>query len=153
VLPNDADALDRITAAVVLMNFPAEDSAWRALFHGLRDHTENVRTVCFQALNSLASYEPKRVNWGPAQNDIAIILRGTNLFAFPFALKTLTVTHIEPTLARRLLRGEGARLPLDYLMASHARERELARRFLVQLRGQDLGDSPGLWRAWISAIR
>jgi hypothetical protein len=26
VLPNDADALDRITAAVVLMNFPAEDS-------------------------------------------------------------------------------------------------------------------------------
>jgi hypothetical protein len=153
VLPNDADPLGRITAAAVLMNFPAEDSAWRALFHGLRDHSENVRTVCFQALNSWATYAPKRVDWNPAQNDIAIILRGTNLFAFPFALKTLTVTHIDATLARKVLRGGGARLPLAYLMATHGRERELGRGFLIQLRGRDLGDNAEPWRAWISAIR
>jgi hypothetical protein len=145
-LADDPNA--RAVAAVVLMNFSSEDPAWRSLVSGLRDPDNLVQSTCLQALNSLATYHPRKVNWAPSVADLVDLLRGTDLFAFQFVLKTLTVTKIDPSLAVPLLSHGSARLAIAYLRAQHAEQRNLARSFLVAIAGRDLGSDPRSWEIW-----
>lgn len=152
-LSRDSDSTIRSAAAVVLMNFANHDEAWRSLVRGLRDPDGRVNATCIQALNSLATYMPRMVDWLPVSADIAHVLRGTNLFALRFLLKQLTATKIDPALSSPLLANGGGRLVLSYLRAQEDHDaRDLAHRFLVQLRGRDLGTAPGPWEAWIGGL-
>ena len=109
---DDPDA--RSLAAVILMNFADKDGAWRGLVSGLRDPDFRVEAACWQALSSLATYHPHKVDWTPATSDLIPLLHGTDLFSFESLLETLTATHIDPSLASQLLGNGGARLVLAY---------------------------------------
>lgn len=153
VLKDETDPTVRAVGAIVLMNFASHDEAWRSLVGGLRDPNVTVRTTASQALNSLATYMPRKVDWRPVSKDIANVLRGTNVFALRFLLKELTTTQIDPALSSRLLGNGGGRLVLSYLRAQEDHEaRDLAHRFLVQLRGADLGTDSEDWAAWINQL-
>ena len=153
VLNGESDRTVRATAAVVLMNFAGHDEAWRSLVRSVRDPDVTVRTTASQALNSLATYVPRKVDWQPVWEDIAHALRGTNLFALRFLLKELTATQIDPALSSLLLSNGGGRLVLSYLRAQEDHEaRDLAHGFLVQLRGSDLGTDADPWESWIDGL-
>lgn len=147
---NDANA--RTAAAVVLMNFSEEDAAWRSLVSGLRDPDPLVQSTCLQALNSLATYHPRTVDWAPAVGDLVDLLHGTDLFAFDFVLKTLSATNISPALARPLLSHGGARLAIAYLGAHHEDQRDLAHQFLIAMAGRDLGAESAPWENWVARL-
>jgi hypothetical protein len=142
----------RALAAIVLMNFSSDDAVWRDLVSGLRDPDSLVSATCLQALSSLSTYLPRKVDWGPSVPDLVSLLHGTDLFAFPFVLKALTVTHAAPTLAAPLLEHGGARLVIAYLGAGHPEERDLAHKFLATLAGRDLGSGPTPWEDWIARL-
>lgn len=153
VLSNEADSLSRSAAAVVLMNFANHDDAWRSLVRGLRDPDGKVNATCSQALNSMATCMPRKVDWLPARDDIEHVLRGTNLFSLRFLLKQLTATRIDPALSSSLLANGGGCLVLSYLRAQEDHDaRNLAHNLLVQLRGRDLGTKSGPWEAWINGL-
>jgi hypothetical protein len=152
VLDQADDAEARSVASIMLMNFASEDAAWRILVSGLRDPDDLVQSTCLQALNSLATYHPRTIDWAPAISDLVSLLHGTDLFAFQFLLKALTVTKIDPVLAGPLLRRGGARLVIAYLRAEHEEQRYLARRFLVQIHGRDLGSDLPSWENWVARL-
>ena len=153
ILRGAAGPSARAVAALVLMNFSMQDGAWQDLVRGLRDPNYKVNATCLQALNSLATFLPRKVDWAPSVPDIVALLRGTNLFAFSFVLKALTATGVNPSLAGPLLSHGNARLVLDFLNADHPEEHALARHFLAQLHGTDLGNKPEPWARWIASIR
>jgi hypothetical protein len=152
ILERADDPEARAVASIVLMNFASEDAAWRSLVSGLRDPNNLVQSTCLQALNSLATYHPRKVDWAPAIPDLVDLLHGTDLFAFQFVLKTLTVTKIDTAFAGPLLGRGGARLVVAYLRAKHDDQHDLARAFLVGLAGRDLGSEPASWEAWIERL-
>ena len=149
-LNEDADYRNRMIAAMILTNFAGQDAAWSALMDGVRDKNPFVSTVCYQALITLTTYVPRKVNWTKAAPGIHHILNGTNLFAFKHVLISLTKTKVSPKLAPVLLRNDGAKLLFGYLNARHKNERDLARQFLIQLSGKDFGYDVEKWKAWIS---
>jgi len=69
------------------MNFSSDDAAWRSLVSGLRDPDD---PTCLQALNPLATYVPRKVDWALSLSDLVHLLHGTDLFALQFVLKALT---------------------------------------------------------------
>jgi hypothetical protein len=142
----------RAVAAIVLMNFASDEAAWRSLVSGLRDRNGLVQATCLQALNSLATYHPRKVDWAPVIPDLIDLLHGTDLFAFQFVLKTLTTTKIDTALAGPLLGHGGARLVVAYLRANHDEQRDLAHAFLVQIAGRDLGSAPLSWEKWVASL-
>jgi hypothetical protein len=152
ILEQADDPEARAVAAIVLMNFASEDAAWRSLVSGLRDPDDLVQSACLQALNSLATYHPRKVDWAPAIPDLVDLLHGTDLFAFQFVLKTITVTKIDTALAGPLLGHGGARLVVAYLRAKHDDQRDLARAFLVGMAGRDLGSDPTSWESWVEHL-
>jgi hypothetical protein len=152
ILAQSGDARARALSAIVLMNFSSEDAAWRALVSGLRDPNSLVSATCLQALNSLTTYLPRNVDWRPSIPDLVPLLHGTDLFGFPFVLKALAETHAAPALAGPLLEHGGARLVIAYLGADHKEQRDLARKFLTDLAGRDLGSSPTAWEDWIAHL-
>lgn len=152
ILDESDDPYARSAAAIVLMNFASRDAAWLALVSGLRDPDNLVQAACLQAVNSLATFHPRSVDWAPATFDLVKLLRGTDLFAFQFLLKALTETKIKPALARPLLGQGGSRLVIAYLLAQHDEQRDLARNFLVQIRGADLGNDPKVWEDWLAKL-
>jgi hypothetical protein len=151
-LAKSDDPGTRAIAALVLMNFASEDVAWRSLVSGLRDPDGLVQSTCLQTLNSLATFCPRKVDWAPTATDLISLLHGTDLFAFQFVLKALTATRIDPELAGPILGHGGGRLVLAYLRAEHEEQRALARSFLSQMRGGDLGSDPELWEKWIAGL-
>lgn len=152
ILEQSDDPEARAVSAIVLMNFASEDAAWQSLVSGLRDPNDLVSATCMQALNSLATYHSRKVDWASAVPDLIDLLHGTDLFAFPFVLKTLTVTKVDSALSRSLLGNGGARLALAYLGAKHEQEHDIAHRFLTAMAGRDLGDRPASWAKWVSGL-
>ncbi|HYP01339.1 MAG TPA: hypothetical protein VER76_14205 [Pyrinomonadaceae bacterium] len=148
-LGGDSDYRNRMIAAMILTNFAERDGAWLALMDGVRDKNHLVNSACYQALITLTTYVPRKVDWAKAAHGIRHILSGTNLFAFKHVLKTLTTTKVSAKLAPVLLGSGRAKLLLAYLRAEHKDEKEAARRFLVQLSGKDFGYDGEKWRAWV----
>jgi hypothetical protein len=125
-LANAKDAGTRVAAAKALQSFGGRDGAWRALAAGMRDSDPQVSFASQQSISWLRSHLPRRVDWAPAEADLAAILRGTNPFAFVDLVRTLSATSIDPVLAVRLLREGGGRLLLAHLDARHAEEHRRA---------------------------
>jgi hypothetical protein len=150
-LADDGDYRNRVVAAMILTNFATRDAAWRALMEGVRDPDFWVSADSTQALITLTKYVPRRVNWSPVASGISYILSGTNLYALPHVLETLSKTNVSRKLAKPLF-GGGGRMVVAYLKASHERERSLAHQLLVQLSGRDLGFDNSRWASWISSL-
>lgn len=149
-LADDGDYKHRMVAAMILTNFAERDGAWLALMNGVRDKNPLVNSACYQALITLTTYVPRKVNWAKAAPGIRHILSGTNLFAFKHVLTTLTKTKVSAKLAPTLLGQGRAKLLLAYLRAKHKAEKEAARQLLIQLSGKDFGYDDEKWGAWIA---
>ncbi len=150
-LARDGNDTNRLAATIVLANFPERDRTWWALVDGLRDRATPVRVAAMQLLHGMTVDHPRRVDWAPATASVRAVLDGTDLFAHNDLLDALAATQVSPRLARPLLAG-GGRLVLAKLRSSAPREHTLARRFLVQIAGRDLGDRPERWERWIDAL-
>ena len=151
-LASDGNEANRVTAAMLLANFAADDRAWRALADALRDPAPAVRTAAMQVLYGLADARARPVDWAPAAGALRAVLDGTNLFAHTDLLEALTATRVAPSLAGPLL-GGGGHLVLAKLGSAGPRERAAARRFLVQVAGRDLGADAEPWARWVGSLR
>ena len=153
VLRDSKESADRAAAAHALEHFADRDAAWQALAAGLRDPDDSVAGACQQSLNSMRRHASARVvDWSPTTADLALLLRGSNLFGFHELLQTLTATGVPLALAPALLGHGGGRMLLAWLRAHHPDERNAAHAFLVQLRGADLGEAVEPWEAWIASL-
>ena len=150
-LATNGNANDRVVATVLLTNFSGSDATWWALTDALRDPDARVRGTASQVLAALTHGAPRRVNWAPAAQSLRAVLDGTNLFAHDALMEALAATGVEPALARPLLK-DGGYLVLAKLGAQGLSERQASRRFLIQLAGRDLGDSPTAWREWLDGL-
>jgi hypothetical protein len=150
-LRDDANMLDRMAAAAVLINFAADDSTWWALSDVLLESEGYVKATAAQVLATLAGYRPRPVDWLPAAPTVHALLDGTDLFALPTMMTVLTRTGANPRLARALL-GGGGHAVLAYAGAVLRSARVNALGLLAALRGADLGGDIGDWRAWIHSL-
>ena len=150
-LASNGNSNDRVVAVVILANFAGSDTTWWALADALRDPEASVRGTAAHVMTALSGRAPRRVNWAPASPTLRALLDGTNLFAHNAVMEVLAATEIEPALARPLLAG-GGHIVLAKLRSQGTAERQASRRFLVQVAGHDLGDSPSAWQAWLRGL-
>ncbi|HYD53004.1 MAG TPA: hypothetical protein VEA99_10265 [Gemmatimonadaceae bacterium] len=147
-LREDALALNRFVAAMVLANFGNRDSTWTALAEALRDPNPGVREA---AEAVLANLPKRRVDWTPAVGTLRIILGGTNVGAMESVFDLLARTEIDPAHASTLLGGNGHWV-LAHLRAENLPSHLAARRLLVALNGGGDRRSTAAWRAWIDSL-
>jgi hypothetical protein len=151
LLREDGDPEARALSAAVLSGFPEDERAWHALMTALLDPVASVNSFASQALGSLVAVGPLPVDWSTSTDAVRSLVAGANLAAFPLAIQVLTSTEVSPSLAPAIL-GGNAHLVLGHLASESSPHRELVHRFLVQLRGQDLGTDLGAWRSWVEGL-
>jgi hypothetical protein len=149
-LRNDGFYVNRLVAAMVLSNFPANDSTWWVLTRALRDPREQVRGTASVALSTLPD---RTVDWRPAVADLRLLLGGTNLPAQREVIDLLVRTKVDPSLAAPLLRDNG-----DWVLAHLGSEAPgastSAHSLLIRLNGgTDLGRARAPWAEWIARLR
>ena len=118
---------------------------------GLLDSSASVNSFASQALGTMVALGAIPVDWSTSTDDVRTLLAGANLAGFPLVLQVLVSTELSPTLAPAVL-GGNAHLVLAHLSSDASPYRDLAHRFLVQLRGEDLGSDPAPWRAWVEGL-
>jgi hypothetical protein len=151
ILREDGDAASRALSAAVLSGFPQDERAWRALMGGLLDPVASVNSFASQALGSLIAAGAIPVDWSTSTDAVRSLIAGANLAAFPLVIQVLISTELSPSLAPAVL-GGNAHLILGHLASEVSPHRDLVHRFLVQLRGEDLGPEAGAWRSWIESL-
>src|SRR5205085_2176246 len=140
---------NRMTAAVVLSNFGAQDSTWWVLVRALRDPHEAVRESALGALRHLPT---RTLDWRPSASDLRLLLGGTNLPAITTVFDLLARTNVAPELAPHLLR-DNADWILDHLGSETPMAGDTAHRLLVQLNGgRDLGRTRAAWESWTRSL-
>ncbi len=144
---NDSSPQNRTVAALVLSNFAQRDSAYYLLAEGLRV-SDSGAMAAEMVLSAMSRHSPRRVDWRPAEDALRALVGGTNLFVYTDVLELLAATRVDPALGLRLARANPVLL-MDHLTARNPFTPVPARRFLVHLRGQDLGDAAA-WNAWLS---
>jgi len=152
VLAHDSSWSSRAAAASVLRNFSPQDAAWHDLVSTLIDPDGRVQTLAGAILRGLIGVERGRnrpVRWESAQEPLAALLDGTNLFAFPTVLELLAATEVRSALARQLIR-RAPDLLLAYVGAEHEGTRETAIEFLKFVSGEDFGANPEAWSEWLN---
>lgn len=142
VLEEDGYVINRIAALAVLGNFLDNDSTYYAIVRALRDRDERVRAAAALALTRIPE---RRIDWTPVVTDLRLLLGGTNVSAISSVMQLLTMTKVEPSLARPLLRGNAA-LVLEHL--GSAVESAWARGLLQQLNGGKTYATRAEWSAW-----
>jgi hypothetical protein len=147
-LRNDGSPQNRTVAALVLSNFPQRDSTYYLLADGLRV-SDSGAMAANMVLSAMSRHAPRRIDWRPAEDALTALVGGTNLFVYTDVLDLLAATHVDPALGRRLARTNPVLL-MDHLTAKNPLSSPPARRFLVHIRGQDLGRDPAAWNAWLS---
>ncbi|HEX2206494.1 MAG TPA: hypothetical protein VHG93_02370 [Longimicrobium sp.] len=145
---SDSSSTNRAVAALVLSNFAERDSTYHLLAEGLRAPDFGA-SISGMMLSALSRGAPRRVDWAPARDALAALFGGTNLFAYTSVLEALVATQIDPALGRELMMVD-ADLLLDHLGARNPYTPGSAHRYLVHVRGQDLGRDPAVWRAWLA---
>ena len=151
-LRSDANLANSAVALAILGNFGERDAVWWRLLDVARDVRPGIAATAEQVLTRLVVTNPRRVDWAPAVPTLRSLLRGTNVFELTSVFGVLTTTKISPRLAPVLLRDGGGDLALAYMSARYPRGRDLARRFLIQLAGRDLGDDADVWASWIASF-
>jgi hypothetical protein len=147
VLDSSSAYGNRMTAALVLSNFPEADQSWYALVRALRDPHEAVREA---AAAAVARMPKRRVDWAPVAGELRALLGGTNLSHMDAVLVLLAQTEVSSTLVGPLLRGNDQWI-LRLLTAEAPMAAPHAKALLVALHGgTDLGNTPAPWRAWIA---
>lgn len=101
-------------------------------------------------LVALARSAPRPVDWSPARDALEALFGGTNLFAYTRLLDALAATGIDPALGRDLARVD-PRLLLDHAGAANPVSAPSVHRYLVHVRGGDLGRDAAAWAAWLAA--
>jgi hypothetical protein len=145
---NDGNPRNRAVAALVLSNFARRDSAYYLLAEGLRV-SDAGSMAAEMVLSALAQHDPRRVDWRPAEGALTALVGGTNLFVYTSVLNLLAATQVDPVLGLRLARAN-PELLMDHLTAKNPYSPPPARRFLVHVRGRDLGRDPAPWNAWLA---
>ncbi|MBW3571066.1 MAG: hypothetical protein KY467_08160 [Gemmatimonadetes bacterium] len=144
----DSSYANRTVAALVLSNFADRDSTYHLLVEGLRA-VDSGASAAEMVLSALSRGAPRRVDWRPARDALEALFGGTNLFAYTDVLDALAATEIDPELGRELARVDAALL-LDHLGAANPLTPPSARRYLVHVRGQDLGGDTAAWKEWVA---
>jgi hypothetical protein len=152
MLREDGAPGSRALSAAVLSGFPQDERAWRSLVAGLLDPVANVNSFASQSLGAMIAMGPIPVDWSPSTDAIRSLLGGANLAAFPLAIQVLISTEVSPSLASAIL-GDNTHLVLGHFASEASPHRELVHRFLIQLRGQDLGADVGAWRSWAEGLQ
>jgi hypothetical protein len=143
---------DRIVAALILANFPARDSAWRALLKAsVGQQQGRDASIAGHALAALSERFARPVDWTPVATTIHDVLDGTALMALPATAAAVTHTGAGPRDAKAYLAGAGEMLTA-YLESANPDLSDPAHRLLVALHGSDLGTDPEPWRAWIRTL-
>ncbi|MDE2805506.1 MAG: hypothetical protein OXN18_10220 [Gemmatimonadota bacterium] len=151
VLSRDLSWSSRATAASVLANFSGHDTAWHDLMATLTDPDGRVQSAAEAVLRGFVQADRARpIRWEPAEEPLAALLDGTNLFASPTVMKVLATTQIEQEFGRRLLK-EAPDLLLAYVGAKHEETREPAVDLLKIVSGEDFGADPHAWSEWLNA--
>ena len=150
-ISRDSSLYNRVVAAAILANFTHRDSAWWLLVDALRETDGPVRAIAGTVLASAAWAQPREVDWGPAALAIHAILNGTGLFELRNVMNWLPTMGADSRWSTDFL-ADGGEMVLSYLQAEHAPTRESAHRFLVAMRGGDLGPEVEPWRAWIASL-
>jgi hypothetical protein len=145
---SDSSWANRTVAALVLSNFAERDSAWYLLAEGVRA-TDSGASIAGMVLSALSRGAPRRVDWSPSRDALRALFGGTNLFAYTDVMDALVATEIDPALGRELARVD-AELLLDHLGATNPFSPPPVHRYLVHVRGQDLGRDPAAWRQWLA---
>lgn len=151
VLARDSARSARAAATLVLGNFIDDDGAWHALAGSLIDSQARVRTVAGSILTGLVVKGPDPVDWSGAGATLSALFGGTNPFAFVETVKTLSLTDIDPSFARQLIR-ESPDLLLAHAGAEHERTREPTLAFLRAVSGEDFGTDVEAWTAWVNDL-
>ena len=110
---------------------------------------DNGASAAKMVLSALSRGAPRRVDWSPARDALQALFGGTNLFAYTDVLNALVATEIDPVLGRELARVD-PELLLDHLGATNPFSPLPVHRYLVHVRGQDLGRDPAAWRQWLA---
>lgn len=150
-LRSDPRLYDRMVAAAILANFADRDEAWWVLVETLRERDGAAKVIAASVLTSRSRAEPRDVDWGPAAPSIHALLNGTGLFQLRSTLQWLPRMGAAPRWSGEFL-ADGGQMVLAYLAAEHPPTRTAAHRFLVAMRGEDLGSDPAVWRAWIDSL-
>lgn len=150
-ISRDSSLYNRVVAAAILANFTDRDSAWWLLVDALRETDGPVRIIAATVLASAAWAQPRNVDWGPAAPAIHAILNGTAVFELRNVMNWLPTMGADSRWSADFLAG-GGEMVLSYLQAEHPPTRESAHRFLVAMRGADLGPEVEPWRAWIASL-
>lgn len=145
---SDSSNANRTVAALVLSNFPQRDSTYYLLAEAMRV-SDSGAMAAQMVISALARGAPRRVDWSPAEDALRALVGGTNLFVYTKVLDVLTATQVDPALGRRLARANTVLL-MDHLTAKNPFTALPARRFLVHIRGQDLGWDAAPWNAWLT---
>ena len=151
VIASDANFRNRAVAAAILANFGSHDSTWFALLESMRETDGIVKGVAATVLTSMASTEPRTVDWTPAATTIHAMLDGTSLFEFSEMLEVLSATGLGPRWSRPFL-AQGGEMLLAHAAAELPILRHAAHRFLTTISGQDFGSDVQRWRGWIAGL-
>ncbi|HEU5209692.1 MAG TPA: HEAT repeat domain-containing protein, partial [Longimicrobiales bacterium] len=148
-LRDDALYVNRLVAAMILVNFADEDAAWLALVEAMRDSHPAVRALATHALGTM---KPRTVDWTPAVPTLRLLIGGTNVRAFEDVVQMLVQTGIAPAHGRALLSGN-SRWVLEHLRAENPMTLERTTRFLKRMNGgRDASASKGGWEAWLARL-
>lgn len=149
VLQADRNMESRAVAALLLLPHLQRDDSWHALLETARESDGWAKGAAFSVLRSTGARE-KSVNWTPAAPTLHMLLNGSAT-AFEYAA-ILNSTGVKASSAPTLLGGGGEML-IAFATSKTPILAQESRRLLVTLRGQDLGDDPAVWRAWVGTLR
>jgi hypothetical protein len=143
---------DRIVAVLILANFPARDTAWYALVRAaVGQRQAQDASMASRALEGMSERYARHVDWTPIATTMHDVFDGMALTALPAIATAVARTGASPRDAKAYL-AHGGEMLAAYLESANPDLGEPVHRFLVALRGVDLGTDPEPWRAWIRTL-
>jgi hypothetical protein len=137
LLEQSSDATPRRLAALVATNFAEDDRTWHALVRGVLAGSDLGTSTATMVLRALTRAGRFTVDWSDAEEALAAVFGGTNLFAYGAVLTSLAETDVDLSLGHRLAR-QNPFLLVDHALAENPMAAASARRFLEHIGAPDL---------------
>ena len=153
ILNKDDNAVNRMVALAVLMNFPREDLAWHQVVRSQldRDKLGYVSTMSLSVSAVFSNdYEMKKIDWAPIKDEIRRLVNGSHANVFMTTLKLLNKGKIDGELVRYALQ-DGGHIVTSLLNSSHKELSEPAHKFLLRASKKDHGETSEAWERWIKS--
>ena len=152
VLGESPNFADRSVAALIVANYPDEQSTWAALLDAMRESDSPVKDWAVGALRSVAGRNRVAPDWKVLAPSVHAMLDGTSLFVLDGFIGVLSNrAEIGPKMARAFLSGGGEML-VNFSLSPQPFRAAPAHALLVKLNGADLGADAAAWRAWIAQL-